>query len=103
MVLLVLTSSRVASKGRKGGLTENKLVLSQFREIKSAFHVSQKKKKTFLTRVYVIYDFTVAFVVSSLENPQGAQGSSDEEIEETADERCANASRGNRNLSKLPP
>ena len=36
-----------------------------------------------VVRVYIIYDFTVAFVVPSLEN---LQGSSDEEIEETADE-----------------
>ena len=51
MVLRALTLSRVASKGRKGGLPENKLFLSQFTGNKlgrSRF----TKKKTFLTRIY---------------------------------------------------
>ena len=62
------------------------MVFSQFTGNKIGLSRFTKKKKTFLTRIYVIYDFTVAFVESSLENPQGPQSSSDEKIEETADE-----------------
>ena len=68
MVLRALTLSRVANKGRKGGLTENKLVRSQFTGNKIGLS-GFTKMKTFLTRIYVIYDFTFAFVVSSLDNP----------------------------------
>ena len=73
----------MANTGRKGGLTENKLLLSQFAGNKIGLSRFTKKKK-FLTRIYVISDFTVAFVVPSLENPQDPQGSSDEEIEKSA-------------------
>ena len=91
MVLPALTLSRwpiKANKGRKGWLTENKLVLLQFtRFTGNKIGLSRfTKKKTFLTQIYVIYDFTVAFVVSSLKNPQGPQGSSNEE---TADESAS--------------
>ena len=76
MVLPAVTLSRVANKGRKWVFTENlKLVLLQFTVNKIGLS-RFTKNKTFLTR---IYDFTVAFVVSSLENPQGPQGSSSNE------------------------
>ena len=61
-----------------------------------------KKKKTVLTRIYVIYDFSVAFVVSSLKNPQGPQGSSDEEIEETADESAPIGFKGKSEAQQTP-
>ena len=114
IVLPALTLSRVANKGRKWVLTENlKLVLLQFTGNKIGLS-RFTKKKTFLTRIYVIYDFTVAFVVSSLENPQCPQGSSNEKTEETADESAPMLQGevgssanfllgGSRKLSKLPP
>ena len=62
LILRALTLSRVASKGRKGRLTENNLVLSQFTGNKIGLSRFTKKKKTFLTFLTQIYDFPVAFV-----------------------------------------